>query len=161
MKKYLTICIAALAILILACSFVSASSIVSSDYQGSGFNSFMNGARAYEGSNLTHNSTFTSEITLNVSDCKNKLENFSGASDIQSISVSLKDNNGHTKIMDNKSLTVDSCSLDGDTLTLTVSGSEMQHITSSGQLANMFNYDNATVKDVNIKTAHAQITAKA
>lgn len=161
MKKHGTILLISFVVLMFAVSFVSASSISSATYDGNGLYSLLGGARPQPGSDITHNSSFTSTIEINISDCKDKLANFSDASGIKSIEVSLKDSSSNTATLKNESITVDSASVDGDIMRITINGGEEQHYTGNGGLNSLFDYDHANVTKVNIDTGAYKISANA
>lgn len=161
MKKHGTFLIICFVVLMFALSFVSASSISSATYDGQGLSSFMGGAYAQPGSNINHNSSFSSTIEINISDCKDKLGNFSDASSIKSIDVTLKDSASHTETLDNKSITVDSAYIDGDILHITIKGEKTQSIHSSEEISKILNFDNATVNKINIDTGDYKLSANA
>ena len=159
MNKKIMFSISLLAMLLLTCSVLSAATITSSEYEGSGMNSHMGGAHAQPGSSITHNCTFTTDVTINVSDVKDKLNNFNGASSIKSLKVELNDGT-HTENMENDTLTVDSAYMDGDNLVLKISGSKNQTIHSSSEISSMYNFDKGEVTGIEIQLDNDTITAK-
>lgn len=157
-KRFLIVLLTIFVVLISTSSFVFASSIVDSNYQGEGFKSFMGGTHAQPGSSISHNSTFKISIDLNVSG-DISAENFTDVSDITLKKLGLKDNSGHDIDLDNKSVTIDSGYIDGDKLHLELSGEYPQHITSSSELNNIFNFDSANVTSISFEYNSKTITA--
>ena len=88
-------------------SVVFASTIVDSTYSGQGFKSFMGGTNALPGSNIAHNSTFTSSVDINISG-DIAPENFTGISDLSINPLDLKNNQNKDIQLKNTGVSIDS-----------------------------------------------------